>query len=286
MEEPEQKQEVTQSSVKIIFLAIYNESPHYLQMYNIHASYMNYLKTRKIIPTFYFIICKDLGNKEYLVDDKNYILYIHGRETFVPGILDKTIKAFDIIHNKLKLEYDFIFRTNISTFIHFENTLSYLTKFVNPKTEMYYIGPPVTLQWIDRTCGINDKTYWGTTYCSGTCIILSFSLVENMVNNREKIHYNIIDDVSIGHYVSRVENVKRINIGTGRFSFKPHNLILNKNHLCYMNNFNKTHYHRKFDVENLRKIAKYFISLEKYTHNINVLIKSHIHAFTQKTAST
>ena len=246
--------------VKVLFLAIYNETPHYIQMYRSHVNYLNYLKHKfnNNNPTYYFVIFKDLGNKEYLVDDKNYMLYINGRETFVPGILDKTIKALDVIHNKLKLEYDFIFRTNISTFIHFENTFSYLKNFADPKKEMFYIGPLLRLQWLDRACGIFDKRYWGTAYCAGTCIMMSYALVENIIINREKIHYNIIDDVSIGHYVSQVENVKKINIGTSRFSFKPHNLILNKNHLCYPNNCNKLR--RKFDVNYLRKITEYFIN--------------------------
>ena len=128
---------------------------------------------------------------------------------------------------------------------------------MNPKTELYYIGPLVKLQWMDYSGGIVDKTYWGTPYCSGTCIILSHALVDNIVANREKLHYNIIDDVSIGHYVSRLENVKRINVGTQRFGFHPHNLILNKKYLCYMNNYNK--HRREFDVNHLIKIANYFI---------------------------
>jgi hypothetical protein len=244
----------------IIILAIYNETPHYIQMHKSHVNYLNHLKQHNpgtTIPTYYFITCKNLGNKDYLVDEKNYMLYIHGKETFLPGILEKTIKAFDIIHNKLKVEYDFILRTNISTVVHIENTMSYLSNFPNPTTEMYYIGPLVRLQWLDRTSGIVDKRYWGTPFCSGTCIIMSHALIENIVRNREKLHYNIIDDISIGQYISRVENVKRITIGTSRFSFKPHNLVLDKNHLCYMNNFNKLR--RNIDDEHVRKITEYLM---------------------------
>ena len=229
-------------------------------MYKSHVNYLNHLKQHNqctTIPTYYFITCKNLGNKDYLIDEKNYMLYIHGKETFLPGILEKTIKAFDIIHNKLKVEYDFILRTNISTVVHIENTMSYLSNFPNPTTEMYYIGPLVRLQWLDRTSGIVDKRYWGTPFCSGTCIIMSHALIENIVRNREKLHYNIIDDISIGQYISRVENVKRITIGTSRFSFKPHNLVLDKNHLCYMNNFNKLR--RNIDDQHVRKITEYLM---------------------------
>ena len=78
----------------------------------------------------YFINDKSKKFKNYknfypaIFYDKNKdILYIYGKETYIPGILDKTIQAFDIIHNKMKIPYDFIFRTNISTFVHFKNTL-------------------------------------------------------------------------------------------------------------------------------------------------------------------
>ena len=251
-------EETTKHPSKIIILAIYNESPDYIQMYMSHVKYLNHLKQDTFgttMPRYYFITFKNLGNKDYLVDDKNYMLYIHGRETFLPGILEKTIKAFDIIHNKLKLEYDYIFRTNISTVVHIENTLSYLAPFPNPTTEMYYIGPIVQLQWLDQHSGIIDNRYWGTPFCSGACIILSHALIENIVRNREKLHYNIIDDISIGHYVSQNENIKKISIGTSRFSFKPHNLVLSKTHLCYMNNSNKRR--RNIDNEHVRKITEY-----------------------------
>ena len=51
---------------KIIILAIYNESPDYIQMYKSHVKYLNHLKQKqyifgKTIPTYYFITYKNLG---------------------------------------------------------------------------------------------------------------------------------------------------------------------------------------------------------------------------------
>ena len=252
--------------VKIIFLAIYNDTSDYLQMYKLHKYYLNYMKVN---ITYYFIIFKKLENQDFLVDDKNYILYINGTESFLPGILDKTIKAFDIIHNKLNLEYDFIFRTNVSSFVQFQNVFYYLKNFPEPKKEMYYIGPTRDLQWIDNPSGIMDETYWGTIYCTGSCIMFSHSLIKNIVDNREKLHYNIIDDVSIGHYISSIKNVKIINIEPRYFSLNPHNLNLNKNHLCYMNNFNKQN--RIIDINNLKKIM--IKSIQSIQHSKLLYIK-------------
>lgn len=251
--------------VKILFLAIYNETPHYIQMYNTRLIYMNFLKnnihkTNQTIPIFYFILFKNLENKEYYLDDEKYILYIHGEETFLPGILDKTIKALDIFQNKLKMEYDFVVRSNISTFMNFENVFSYLSNFNNPKTEMYYIGAMQKVKWLDPKGGIVDKQYWGTIFASGVCIIMSSALVNNIINNREKLHYNIIDDVSIGHYISHLENVNMLNIRETLISFRPHCLMLDKTQLCYMNNFNKRW--REIDCDNLRKIVNHFMKIE------------------------
>ena len=213
-------------------------------MYKLHKYYLNYMKhVNHANIKYYFIIFKKLENQDYLIDDKNYIF----------GKLSYFVKeAFDIIHNKLNLEYDFIFRTNVSSFVQFQNVFSYLKNFPEPKKEMYYIGPTRDLQWIDKPSGIMDETYWGTIYCTGSCIIFSPSLIKNILDNREKLHYNIIDDVSIGHYISSIKNVKIINIEPTYFSLNPHNLSLNKNHLCYMNNFNKQN--RIIDINNLKKI--------------------------------
>ena len=51
--------------VKVIFLSIYNETPDYIEMYKSQVKYLNHLKqhTHNPIPKYYFITCKELGNK-------------------------------------------------------------------------------------------------------------------------------------------------------------------------------------------------------------------------------
>lgn len=243
---------------KIIFLAIYNETPEYNKMYNTHMLYLNYLQSQLRL-TYYFVIFKNLEDQEYLIDDTNHMMYIHGKETFIPGILDKTLKAFDIVHNKLRLSYDFIFRTNISTFVHFQNTFLYLNHVLSTmRNQKLYIGPMHTLGWLDPRAGITDHRYKGLRFCSGTCIILSSALVEDIVSNNENVLYNLIDDVAIGQYISQRNDVRLIDILPNHFSFYPHNLILNRNHLGYMNNFNK--FNRESDVTNLSKISYWYTS--------------------------
>lgn len=258
---------------KVIFLAIYNETPEYNKMYDTHMLYLKYLQSQMKLM-YYFVMFTNLEDQEYIVDDTNHMLYIHGEESYIPGILNKTIKAFDIVHNKLGVSYDFIFRTNISTFIHFHNTFLYLKEFVsNPTNQRLYIGPMHTLSWIDTVSGIHDHRYSGLRYCSGVCIILNSIMVEDLVCNKEKLVYTLIDDVAIGHYISKIANVRLIDILPYRFSFDPHNMILNTNHLCYMNNFNKSD--REIDVTNLSKISYWYTSNRWLYKNVHVPIKIH-----------
>ena len=220
---------------KIIFLAIYNKTSEYNQMYEIHKRCFEHMKRINMFFKYYFVMFALLGSDEYMVDDDQHMLYINGTETFIPGVLDKTIKAFDVIHTKLNISYDFIFRTNISTFVHFKNTYSYLTRLmVNPTNKKLYIGPLLNLQWLDESCGIIDKRYWGTIYCSGTCIIMNSFMIEDIISHREQILYNLIDDVAIGKYVMNVSDVCIINILPDMFSFRPHNVKLNTKNLLFM----------------------------------------------------
>jgi hypothetical protein len=59
----------------------------------------------------------------------------------------------------------------------------------------------------------------------------------------------VIDDVAIGMYVSQLPTVRSVDILPTYFSFDPHNMVLNPNHLGYMNNFNKSE--RYIDINHL-----------------------------------
>ena len=67
----------------------------------------------------------DKINEDYCLDGD--MLLIKGVETFIPGILDKTVKAFKFFENKYE-EYDYITRTNISKIVNFDLLLEELEK--------------------------------------------------------------------------------------------------------------------------------------------------------------
>ena len=174
-----------QSQPHILHLVLYSDNLEYNNMYLLTRDY--YKKFNNVI-TIYYAFSPNY-NVITLVDD---ILYIPGTETYLPGILDKTIKAFIYIDSNYK--YDYIVRSNISTIINFNLLFNKLNKI-----NIAYGGGIINqLEWLDAAGGINDKKYFGTKYASGTAIIFSNKMMKQFLLKKDKINYNIIDDVSIG----------------------------------------------------------------------------------------
>lgn len=175
--------------MKIINLIIYsNTTDVYKPMFDIlNKYYSNY----KNIKTYFISFDNNnekFKNNDYYLD--NNLLIFKGIESLVPGVLNKTLKA---LHYCKEFEYDYIVRTNISTIINYNNLIKYLEK--NP-INFYGGGENNILSW--NGGGINDDTWYGTNFISGTSIILSKKCVNFIIENENKIIKEIVDDVSLG----------------------------------------------------------------------------------------
>jgi len=90
-----------------------------------------YSKMRELLPKsyelypnrikYFFIENKSLNTE--VVEDNNY-LYINGSESFIPGIYQKSIKAIEYVTNNYS--FDYVIRTNLSTFWHLPNLFNLL----------------------------------------------------------------------------------------------------------------------------------------------------------------
>ena len=115
---------------KIIILII--ASPNETNNYFIKCweSYMNQFHTVKS----YFIYADPNINQDIIVDENKLICKT--TETYIPGIFEKTTIAMRFC--KEFLSYDYILRTNISSFFHIPRILNYLEE--QPKTK--YVASP------------------------------------------------------------------------------------------------------------------------------------------------
>jgi hypothetical protein len=219
--------------MKIIYLSVYNSNEYYDKMLQLQSEYNS-------SEIFYFVSYKQL-NVEYIID--NNIIYINGTESYVPGMLQKTIKAMDIITNKLKIEYDFLIRTSVPTCINFKEVELYL-KQLSLKNELYFIGQPNELQWLDPIQGITDTKYFGTKYFEGVFVIYNKKLVQILI--KAEFDYSIAEDVSIGYYINNISEVTKIEL---KEKLCYNNFNFNLNYFAYPNNQNKQD--RNIDILNM-----------------------------------
>lgn len=174
--------------MKILNLVIYSESTNKEGYENMQCMLANYYQ--KFEPDIKTIFVKHTENipSEFLLDGN--ILHIKGPETIIPGILNKTLKAFEFFTS---VDFDYVIRSNISSIIDF----NLLAKILQQYPVDFYGGAGLgNLQW--EGGGITDNTWYGTIFAFGTCIILTKAAVNFILDNKHLMHYDIIDDVSIG----------------------------------------------------------------------------------------
>jgi hypothetical protein len=82
-----------------------------------------YRKTREPNVSVYFLKFTDQEGAPFL-DKSNATLYQHGKESLIPGVLEKTKGAIEYFCKNT--EFDYFYRTNISSVFDFDTMLEYL----------------------------------------------------------------------------------------------------------------------------------------------------------------
>ena len=135
-----------------------------------------YSEMRKLSPYYYnlyadkikYLFIENKADIDVIIEKDNY-LYIPGFESFIPGIYTKTIKAMEYITNTYS--FDYVIRTNLSTFWNMPNLLTYLS--TAPKTSL-------------------ASSYSFQGFLSGTTIILSRDVC--IIVYSQPNYVNISDD--------------------------------------------------------------------------------------------
>ena len=103
---------------KLIILIIASDAPHY-EVFK--KCWMEYMNKNENIKSFFLYSNENMDTDIYITKDS--ITY-NCKESLIPGILYKTIAGYYFCQKKLS--YDFMLRTNLSSFIIFPNILKYL----------------------------------------------------------------------------------------------------------------------------------------------------------------
>lgn len=251
---------------KLLIISLYNKNEYYDKMRDYTNLYINFLKnSTKYRDSFLFIyVAYDPSiNNKYIYDESVNTLYIKGNDSMVPGCLDKTIETIKYVNDVLKYNYTFMFRTNVSTVTNIPSLINWLNSNVtehNCSTEyLCYGGIVTTLQGLDPDAGIIDNTYYKTVYSSGTCILINKNTTDKLVTSEHLLDHNIIDDVIIGHFITRILNS---SFRTDLCKFYKQNVtICDTTTLFYRNrsgyNPNRICNDRIYDVERIKHICHF-----------------------------
>lgn len=217
---------------KIIFLIISSNNE------------LAYAEMKKIIPQYFTLFSDKI--KYFFIENRsqdsdvieiNDHLYFNDYESFIPGIFTKTIKAINYINNNY--EYDYVIRTNLSSFWNLNNILT----FLNNKPLYKY------------ACG-----YAFQGFISGTGVIMSRDVANLLLASETQY---ISDDVAISNIIQN-NGIELYDIQEYKWGFMMPKIDNLPSNCCYLtsddNNFDDILYFRlknadRFtDVEYSKKI--------------------------------
>ncbi|MEE9372261.1 MAG: glycosyltransferase [Saprospiraceae bacterium] len=122
----------------------------------------------------------------------------------IPGVLSKLIYAYELLQH----DYDIFFKTNLNCIMH----ISRFENFILTKNDIIYSGSSVWRDTLRQELFLMDSigpdksiknleeldTYEGNSFVAGPAIFLNKKEVQRLVSNKEKLRYDLIEDVSLG----------------------------------------------------------------------------------------
>lgn len=147
---------------------------------NYWIPFIKYINKHHINIKVYLLFGNINKNKTTILEKiQNNVIEYDIEESLIPCILKKTIMAYEYVNSKY--DYNKIIRTNLSSFFIIDNLIKLEKKLDNYNLYAGVIG-----------IYINKK------FCSGAGFWCSKDIIEYIIENKEKLNYNIPDDVAIG----------------------------------------------------------------------------------------
>lgn len=192
--------------MRILHLVLFSETdPEYKCMYY-HTR--NWYAQCKDVETYYYTF--DENATEITIDADTNIMRVPGKNSFMPGILQKTIQAFAYGLNHK--DFDYCVRSNVSTVVNFPNLFHHLKA-----TPFLYGGTHVMTQTIETK---SDAIPHGPVqFAQGTCIVLSHDSLRLIVQQRDSLCQEVADDVSIALFLKQQHIIPQ-TIGTQYIGFQ------------------------------------------------------------------
>ena len=216
----------------------------YMDYINIYwKKIIQYIKKKNLSIKVILLFNK---NKDSIDIDSDDYLEFNYEENFIPGILKKTVDALEYVNKNY--DYKHVLRTNLSSFFIIKNLLKKSNVLKNKK--LYAGVENIYTRMKSRPRFLNGAQIW-----------LSRDTVGLILKKKDKLNYNIIDDVSLGIFFSR-NNIKRTKTirycyfleDKGKKSWQRMNII-NKHYHVRLKSFVKN---RNNEINILKILCKKF----------------------------
>ena len=252
-------------TLKILICVLYSEGPEYAKMYQ--ATRWYYTQFSHIRVLYYCF--REKQETEYALDTETDILYIRGTENMIPGILQKTIKTFQYITDKNAFgwDYDYVLRTNISTLVN----IPFFTDALCQMESDYGTAKAncIANDYRDVSSGLDSHKYTGVIYPFGASYYLSTQFLRVLLTKIERLEYNLLDDIALGHYIDRYfPNTRMVCLSEHLIDVKENNLsALNYTQIMFYRHKTAC---RQHDVAHIKHIIR-MLSLGEYKEHSPLL---------------
>lgn len=166
--------------IKLLVLIIASdEYPVYVELQKIWRSYMHY--NRNHIEVYFMKGNPNLATAYEILDD---VIWVKSPENIIPGLINKTIVSLEALLPRMRNEFDYVLRTNLSSFYIFPRLLKFLE---SSQKNRFYCGTDIGVPGIGSGCGF----------------LMSPDIAEMLVRNKGNFVNNMSDndDVVIGRFL-------------------------------------------------------------------------------------
>lgn len=223
---------------KLIILIIASPGDHYDVFKTVWEGYMNRFPS---VKSFFLYSDENLGSP--IVQTEDSIIH-RFKEWYEPGILYKTIAGMKWCEENYT--YDFMLRTNLSSFFIIPRLLSFL--HLQPKT-----GFVAAKQNVFRE---------GVGFLSGAGFILSKDIIERILTivyeNPETIAIDYPDDVALSQIVEKMENINMQDIPRYDCEDEVHTENIDESIFHIRNKTEWKYGNREIDKKNIVALYNYF----------------------------